>query len=308
MKRRAAKRTVPLSFQDKMTEVGRFIEERIISLSGALPQPVPQRLKESMLYSLTAGGKRLRPILCLKAAEAFGMPWERAISLALGYEMAHTASLIHDDLPSIDNDELRRGKPTNHVVYGESLAIFAGDALMAWAFEYPIAALAKAKVPSGRVCRAMGIMANALGPFGVYAGQTLDTDPESMDAGDGFPFKVAARKTGALIAACVESGAVIGGAKRRASAAFGAYGMHLGVAFQIVDDILDVTSSAKELGKTPGKDAAQNKRTFVSVYGLEEARRLAIAESKRAVDALRVVGGDTSFFSALSDHLVERTR
>lgn len=308
MKRGAAKRSAPLSFQDEIAEVGRFIEARIGGLSGALPQPVPQRLKESMLYSLTAGGKRLRPILCLKAAEVFGMPWERAISLALGYEMVHTSSLIHDDLPSIDNDDLRRGKPTNHVVYGESLAIFAGDALMAWAFEYPIAALAKAKVPSGRVCRAMGIMANSLGPFGVYAGQVLDTDLESMEAGDDFPFKVAARKTGTLIAACVESGAVIGGAKRRASAAFRMYGMHLGIAFQIVDDILDETSSAQELGKTPGKDVAQNKRTFVSVYGLEEARRLALTESKRAVDALRVVGGDTRFFSALSDHLVERTR
>ncbi|MDI9371323.1 MAG: polyprenyl synthetase family protein [Synergistaceae bacterium] len=302
------KRRSDIPFSEQIAEAGQFIEARIEDLSRALPHPAPARLRESMLYSLTAGGKRLRPILCIKAAEVFGMPWEKSFPLALGFEMIHTGSLIQDDLPSMDNDELRRGKPTNHVIFGESLAILAGDSLLAWAFEYPIARMVKAKIPYSRICRATEILAKALGPFGLCGGQVLDTDPASMEDGDDFPFRVAAQKTGVLIAACLEGGAVIGGARRRAASAFRSYGMHLGIAFQIVDDILDVTSSAEELGKTPGKDAVLDRKTFVSVYGVEEAGRLALSESKKAVDALKIVGGDTAFFSEMADHLVERTR
>lgn len=296
------------SFKVLFSEAGEFVEARLQELGDMLPVPAPRRLRESMVYSLTAGGKRLRPILCLKAAEVFGMSWDVSISMALGFEMIHTASLIHDDLPAMDNDVLRRGKATNHVLFGESLAILAGDALMAWAFEYPLGALAKAHVPAERICEAMRILANALGPFGICGGQVLDTDPESMETGDDFPFKVAARKTAVLIAACVESGAVLGGADQDAANAFRTYGNHLGMAFQMVDDILDVTSSAEELGKTPGKDATQNKRTFVSLFGLEETRRLARDESEKGINALRAIPGDTGFFTALSGYLVERTR
>ena len=296
------------SFNVLFSEAGEFVESRLQGIAEALPAPAPARLRDSIMYSLTAGGKRLRPILCLKAAEVFGMGWERSLPLALGFEMIHTASLIHDDLPAMDNDVLRRGKPTNHVLFGESLAILAGDALLAWAFEYPLTKLAEADIAADRICEAMRIMANACGPFGICGGQVLDTDPESMEDGADFPFKVAAQKTAVLISACVESGAVLGGADRKDAGAFRAYGTHLGATFQMVDDILDVTSSAEELGKTPGKDATQNKKTFVSLFGLEETRSLAKTESEMAVEAIRGIKGDTGFFEALSGYLVERTR
>ena len=296
------------SFQALFSEAGEFVEARLLELAEMLPAPAPRRLRESMMYSLTAGGKRLRPILCLKAAEVFGMSWEAALPLAVSFEMIHTASLIHDDLPAMDDDVLRRGKATNHVLFGESLAILAGDALMAWAFEYPLTALSRENVPAERICEAMRILANSLGPFGICGGQVLDTDPESKETGNDFPFKVGAQKTAVLIAACVESGAVIGGADQAAASSFRMYGNHLGLAFQMVDDILDITSSAEELGKTPGKDVTQNKRTFVSLFGLEETRRLARIESEKGIHALRSIQGDTEFFAALSGYLMERTR
>lgn len=298
----------PVDFETVLADAQAYVEVQIQGLSEALPPPVPGRLRESMLYSLQAGGKRLRPIMCLKAAEAFGVSRDRCVPLALAFEMIHTASLIHDDLPSMDDDVLRRGKPTNHVLYGESMAILAGDALLAWAFEYSLAGLAKARIPAGRACSAMRIMANALGPFGICGGQVLDTDPQSMEDGEDFPFKVAAQKTGVLIAACVEAGAVAGGADKKGAEAFRSYGMHLGTAFQVIDDILDVTSSALELGKTPGKDAALEKRTFVSTFGLDGARELARKESDQALEALLGSGGEVGFFSALTDYLMERTR
>ena len=222
--------------------------------------------------------------------------------------MIHTASLIHDDLPAMDNDTLRRGKPTNHVLFGDALAILAGDALMAWAFEYPLAVLPDTGLPCDRICRSMHVLANALGPAGICGGQVLDTDGQSMDDSPDFPWKVTRQKTAVLLRASILSGAILAGADGKSLAALGAYGDHLGSAFQIVDDILDVTSTAEELGKTPGKDESQNKRTFVAAYGLEKARELAARESRLASVALEGVRGDTAFFSDLSDYLCERTK
>jgi geranylgeranyl diphosphate synthase type II len=295
-------------FSAVFTEAQEFVEARLQNISQDLASPAPPRLRDSMTYSLAAGGKRLRPILCLKAAEVFGMSGEICLPMALGLEMIHTASLIHDDLPAMDNDILRRGKPTNHVLFGESLAILAGDALMAWAFEYPLTRLPRYGIPAERICEAMKILANALGPFGICGGQVLDTDSESIEETEDFPFKVARQKTAVLIAASVETGAVLAGADRDSAKAFRKYGEHVGTAFQMVDDILDVTSSAEELGKTPGKDATQDKRTFISIFGLDKTREMARTESESAVNALREVPGNVEFFVALSDYLVERTR
>ncbi|HCL78679.1 MAG TPA: geranyl transferase [Synergistaceae bacterium] len=283
-----------------------FVERGIADLCARRPEGTPERLMESMAYSLTAGGKRLRPVLTVQAAALFGMARERSLPMALALEMIHTASLIHDDLPAMDDDVLRRGKPTNHVRYGEAIAILAGDALMAWAFEYPLAELARLAIPSDRICGALLVLANALGPSGICGGQVLDTDDESAIPSDEHPWAVARQKTGVLIRAAVLTGAILAGADGASVDGLARYGDHLGTAFQIEDDILDVTSSPEALGKTPGKDEAQNKRTFVSLFGVDEARALAREESRRAVEALKAVRGDTFFFAALAESLVDR--
>lgn len=268
----------------------------------------PERLAEAIRYSLLAPGKRLRPILVLMAAEACGGRCEAAMPAACAVEMVHAYSLIHDDLPAMDDDALRRGKPTNHVQYGEAMAILAGDALMAWAFEYPLSELPRLGIAPDCICEALRTLANALGPSGICGGQVLDTDDESSLLTDDHPWTVARQKTAVLIQASVLTGAIIAGADHNALHALSEYGEHLGVAFQMEDDILDVTSSPEELGKTPGKDEAQRKRTFVSVFGLEKARRLAKDESEKAVEALKGVSRDTSFLRLLAEKLVGRTK
>ena len=296
------------SFQRDFARAQAFVEQGLEDLCGHPDENIPPRLAEAMAYSLTAGGKRLRPVLCLKTAEIFGLPSESCLPLALGLEMIHTASLIHDDLPAMDDDVLRRGKPTSHVRYGECLAILAGDALMAYAFEYPLSRLPGLGLPPARVCEAILLLANALGPSGICGGQVLDTDDGSMDESPDFPWKVARQKTGVLLQASVVSGAVLAGADNKSRRALEDFGEHLGNAFQVTDDILDVTSTAEELGKTPGKDASQDKRTFVAVFGLEEAKRLAAEENRRAEDALRDVAGDVSFLVGMSRFLTGRNR
>ncbi len=295
-------------FDGLYAEARNFIEESLAVFCSSPGGAIPPRLMESMAYSLKAGGKRLRPVLCIKGGESFGLSREKTLPMALALEMIHTASLIHDDLPSMDDDMLRRGKPTNHVLYGEALAILAGDALMGWAFEYPLSALPGLGIDAGRICRAMQILANALGPSGICGGQVLDTDGESIEETPDFPWKVTRQKTAVLIRASLLTGAVLAGADEKSLDALGEYGWRLGNAFQIVDDILDVTSTAEELGKTPGKDKSQEKRTFAATFGLEKARQLAAEESSAAVHALEGASGDTSFFTALAGYLCERTR
>ena len=297
--------TTSESFARQFAEIRTFIDEGI-EIFCAQPSPlVPSRLRDSMVYSLLAGGKRLRPALCLKGAELFGIARERALPLALSYEMIHTASLIHDDLPAMDDDVLRRGKATNHVLFGEATAILAGDALMALAFEYPLRELPEMGIAPERICSALSLMASALGPSGICGGQVLDMDGELLS--EETPWRIARQKTAVLLSAAVTAGAILGGADEGAQASLRAYGNHLGTAFQIVDDILDVTSTAEELGKTPGKDAAQKKKTFVSVYGMEKALSLASEQTALAVAALENLPGDTAFFSGLADYLTERT-
>lgn len=295
-------------FSAAFSEARQFVEEGIVRLFSTPPPKVPHRLTASMEYSMKAGGKRLRPVLSLKAGELFGLPWEGCLPVGLALEMIHTASLIHDDLPAMDDDALRRGKPTNHVQYGEAMAILAGDALMAWAFEYPLSELPRLGIAPDCICEALRTLANALGPSGICGGQVLDTDDESSLLTDDHPWTVARQKTAVLIQASVLTGAIIAGADHNALHALSEYGEHLGVAFQMEDDILDVTSSPEELGKTPGKDEAQRKRTFVSVFGLEKARRLAKDESEKAVEALKGVSRDTSFLRLLAEKLVGRTK
>lgn len=253
---------------------------------GALAEGVPPRLVAAMEYSLLAGGKRIRPFLCLSAGALFGVEAERLRPMAVALEMIHTASLIHDDLPCMDNDTLRRGKATNHVVFGEGLALLAGDALLAWAIQYPIESLCAEGMPVDRIMRAMALFSAAIGPKGICGGQVLDSDPLSQEEGLPFVARIAREKTAVLIHASVMTGAILAGADPHSLELLDHYGMHIGVAFQVVDDILDVAGEEADLGKSVGKDAEQGKLTFVSCLGLEGARRFAHDQTEKACSAL----------------------
>jgi geranylgeranyl diphosphate synthase type II len=267
---------------------------------------VPLRLWESMGYSLSAGGKRLRPILCMAAAERCGVGPQKALPLAAAIEFIHTASLIHDDLPCMDNDDLRRGKPTNHRAFGEAMALIAGDALLIWAFSHALTHLPRVGIPFEKASKAVAILAEASGPSGMCGGQVLDTDSESQSACDGFVYRVAGAKTGAIIRASVVTGALLGDISDTALRCYYDYGTHLGIAFQIVDDILDVTRTKEELGKTPHKDEAQGKNTFVSAYGLDGAKGLAAEASEEACRAIEELFPEGDLLIDLAKSLADR--
>lgn len=285
----------------RKAEVEREISRMVREETG-----VPDRLREAMGYSLEAGGKRLRPFLCMAGAELAGSPPASVMPMAIAIEMFHSASLIHDDLPCMDNDSLRRGKPSNHVVFGEGLAMLAGDSLLLWAFEVAIAGLIPV-FPAERVLRALHVFSRAIGPSGVCAGQVLDTDAPSMGKDPDFVREIASLKTGALIRASVLTGGILGGLDPEKETALYNYGTHLGIAFQVVDDLLDKTGKAMELGKTPGKDERQGKTTFVSAYGLERARGIAAEESNAAVMSLRIYGPEAEDLRSLALTLLRRS-
>jgi geranylgeranyl pyrophosphate synthase len=274
-----------------------------------VPAGTPPTLAEALRYPVHAGGKRLRPVLCLATAEAVaplsGSTADRAIRHAMhaacALELIHTYSLVHDDLPAMDDDTLRRGRPTSHVVYGDGMAVLAGDGLLTRAFEL----LAMQPDPDGalasRKLQAIAVIARAAGPEGMVGGQAIDLEA----AGKGRPGTPApildspalqamhARKTGALIRAAATSGAIMAGAPPAIVGAVDRYAAELGLAFQIVDDILDVEGSSAELGKSAGKDAAAGKPTYPSLFGLERSRHMAADCVERALDVLdemKVVG------------------
>lgn len=265
---------------------------------------VPAPLFAAMEYSLTAGGKRLRPALCMSAADMCGVRYEQSLPMALGLEMFHTASLIHDDLPCMDDDDIRRGRPSNHKVFGEAMAVLAGDSLMLAAFEYPLAYLSG--IAPARVLRAMQIFSNATGPSGVCGGQALDMEDARISE-PGYVGSIASLKTAALIRASVLCGAALGTDDEKQLAYFSDYGWHLGMAFQIIDDILDVTGTAEKMGKSLGKDAKQNKVTHVTVFGLEVAKKMAVEQSLAAKSSLSGILSEDDFLMLLPEYLANRT-
>ena len=288
---------------DRWLDAKRHIVDE--KLSRYLPTDVPGVLSDAMRYSVTAGGKRLRPMLVLAAAEATaerqGDDVDRAIELALpaacAVELIHTYSLVHDDLPSMDNDTLRRGRPTAHVVYGEGMAILSGDGLLTEAF----ALLAREPAPrtlagadlAQRRLDALLAIASAAGAVGMVGGQALDLAAAQPGASPLDATALAdmhARKTGALIRGSANAGAIMAGAAADLRAAIDAYAEALGLGFQIVDDILDVEGASAELGKTAGKDAAAGKPTYPALFGLAESRRLASDCRDRARAALSQAG------------------
>ena len=244
----------------------------------------PATIHRAMRYSLFAGGKRIRPILCLAAAEAIADAAPGAETAACSLEFIHTYSLIHDDLPALDNDDYRRGKLTCHKVFGDAMAILAGDALLTLAFE----TLAKMDaVPAERKIRIIAELATASGTVGgMIGGQVADIEGEGQAPDAQLLESIHRAKTGALLKASVRMGAIYAGADAGQLQAISDFGEHIGLAFQIVDDILDVEESSQALGKTAGKDAQQKKITFPAVYGLEESRRMAEQERERAHESL----------------------
>lgn len=292
----------------EMDEYQRLFEGELSRLCEQRSEDVPQRLREAISYSLLAGGKRLRPSLCLAVAQRCGVSLERAMPVALALEMIHTASLIHDDLPCMDNDDMRRGKPTNHKIFGESLSLMAGTSLFIWALEYPLSLLPGLGVPVERAMRVVATLAEAAGPRGIHGGQVLDTDKLSQTDERDFVRRIAYFKTSVLIRAAVVSGALLGETSPENLRRYNDYGTHLGMLFQIVDDILDATGTAEELGKTPGKDAQQDKRTFVTTYGIDAARNLAREEAHLAQTALDPLLPAEDLLIELADYLINRNR
>ena len=258
-------------------------------------------LEEAMRYSLLAGGKRIRPVLALATARAAGVEPESVLPAAAAIELIHTYSLIHDDLPAMDDDELRRGRPTSHVVYGENVAILAGDGLFAEALR-----LICERQESGRehVLEALTELARATGVEGMVGGQYVDVTEEGLDA-DGLR-RLHTLKTGRLIAASVRIPLILANAGEPETITYRRFAEELGVLFQIVDDILDVTGSEEELGKPRGSDERHGKLTYVSLFGLDRARDLAAASHAKARAALAGVAGETGDLELITDFIYTR--
>uniref|UniRef100_A0A7N0T916 Geranylgeranyl diphosphate synthase n=1 Tax=Kalanchoe fedtschenkoi TaxID=63787 RepID=A0A7N0T916_KALFE len=255
-----------------------YMGEKAAKVNQALDDAValrePLRIHEAMRYSLLAGGKRVRPVLCLAACELVGGEEAAAMPCACAVEMIHTMSLIHDDLPCMDNDDLRRGKPTNHKVFGEDVAVLAGDALLSFAFEH--IAVSTAGVSKGRILRAVGELAKAIGSEGLVAGQVVDICSEGLtDVGLEQLEYIHVHKTAALLEASVVLGAIVGGGTDEEVEKLRKFARYIGLLFQVVDDILDVTKSSQELGKTAGKDLVADKTTYPKLLGIEKSREFA---------------------------------
>jgi geranylgeranyl diphosphate synthase type II len=263
----------------------------------------PETIHRAMRYSLFAGGKRIRPILCMEAARAVSDSVDGAAACACALELIHTYSLIHDDLPALDNDDYRRGKLTNHKVFGDAIAILAGDGLLTLAFQV----LAQLAIADARKTLLAAELAAASGTVGgMIAGQVADLEGEGKPPDAGLLETIHRAKTGALLRASLRLGAIYAGASEEAYAALSRYGEHVGLAFQIVDDILDVEASSESLGKTAGKDAAQHKITFPAVYGLGPSRRMAEEECARAHATLAPFGPRAARLHELADLIVQR--
>jgi geranylgeranyl diphosphate synthase, type II len=277
-----------------------------LALDSALPVIYPEKIYEAMRYSLLAGGKRLRPILCLASCELAGGTAEMAMPTACAVEMIHTMSLIHDDLPAMDNDDYRRGKLTNHKVYGEDIAILAGDGLLSYAFEF-IASKTE-NVPPQQVLQVIAHLARASGAPGLVGGQLVDLESEGLkDVSLETLNYIHAHKTGAVLESCVVCGAILAGASPGDLQRFSRFAKNIGLAFQIIDDILDITATAEELGKTAGKDVQAGKVTYPSLWGIEESRHQA---SQLIVDAkaqLAVFGDKAQALLAIADYITSRS-
>lgn len=290
---------------DKMKEI---LKERARKVEDFLayifPSNTPSRLKDAMCYSLEAGGKRLRPVLCLSCASLFGAKENTVLPFACAIEMIHTYSLIHDDLPAMDDDDMRRGKPSCHKAFDEATAILAGDGLLTEAFNLA----AKTPVKADRVLEAFQELAKAAGPTGMVGGQMLDMEYTGLKNIEFNQIRhMQSLKTGAMITASCVCGGILAGASPEVIHSLESYGKYLGSAYQVVDDILDIVGDSAVLGKPVGSDENQGKNTCPSVIGLEESRKLALEDAKKAREALEDFSGqDAAFLLSLLDYTLNR--
>ena len=289
-----------------MRELTRYIDRIEHGLERYLKaEDCPQKIVyEAMKYSVDAGGKRLRPVLCLAACEAFGGKAEEAVAFACAIEMIHTYSLIHDDLPCMDDDDMRRGRPTNHKVFGEATAVLAGDALLTYAFEVA----ASCGLPAKQRAEAVRQMARWSGPDGMIGGQIVDMLAEEQEITEEQLYFLHEHKTSALICESLLLGLIAADADETAKQAMTEYGRYFGLAFQIRDDMLDVIGESAELGKPIGSDSENTKTTFVTMFGLERSAELVQEYTEKAVKAVRHACASPDFFINFANDLVNRKK
>lgn len=283
----------------------RLVNERLPDCLNSLGE-IPATLREAMLYSLEAGGKRLRPVLLLAAYGLLQEDVTPALPYACALEMIHTYSLIHDDLPAMDNDTLRRGKPTNHVRFGEAVAILAGDGLLNAAFELMLREAAASESLAG--LRAAEMIARRAGVTGMIAGQTLDVTLEGTQPSLDKVGYIHAHKTADLLTAPMEAGLILAGASEDQLVAGRTYGYHLGIAFQMVDDLLDLEGDPKQMGKNTGMDAAQGKLTWPACVGIARTREDAAVHIRQAAEAMEAFGERGNFLKALAQSTLTRVQ
>ncbi|MEL6786913.1 MAG: geranylgeranyl diphosphate synthase CrtE [Cyanobacteria bacterium J06607_15] len=292
-------------------DLNSYLQQQKILVEQALDQSIkiarPEKIYEAMRYSLLAGGKRLRPILCLATCELMGGTPAMAMPTACALEMIHTMSLIHDDLPAMDNDDFRRGKPTNHKVYGDDIAILAGDGLLAYAFEFM--ATQTKNVKPENIIRVVAALGRTVGAAGLVGGQVLDLESEGKTdiTAETLSF-IHTHKTGALLETSVVSGAILADADEQDIQRLSNYAKNIGLAFQIIDDILDITATDEQLGKTAGKDLQAQKATYPSLWGLEKSQHKAQELIDSAIAQLSGYGEKAEPLRAIASFIVTRDR
>ncbi len=295
----------------KKFDLNNYLKQKKVLVEQALDRSIaiarPEKIYEAMRYSLLAGGKRLRPILCLATCELTGGTIKMAMPTACALEMIHTMSLIHDDLPSMDNDDFRRGKLTNHKVYGDDIAILAGDGLLAYAFEY--VATQTQNVKAENIIKVVACLGHTVGAAGLVGGQVLDLESEGKPdiTAETLSF-IHTHKTGALLNASVVSGAILANAQKADLKRLSNYAQNIGLAFQIIDDILDITATDEQLGKTAGKDLEAQKATYPSLWGLEKSRFKAQELVDSAIAELSTYGAKAEPLRAVAKYIVTRDR
>lgn len=293
-----------MEFKQTLIEKANYIENL---LNEYMPKEegYQKTIIEAMNYSLKAGGKRLRPILTLEACKIVGGNEKDCIPFAVAIEMIHTYSLIHDDLPALDNDDLRRGKKTNHRVYGEDMAILAGDALLNYAFEVMLSNSIDKENPK-KYLKAINEIAKASGIHGMIGGQVVDIQSENKNISKEKLDYIHNNKTAAIIIGCMRAGAIIGDANDKDLDKITKYANNIGLTFQIIDDILDIVGDESKLGKNVGSDIDNHKSTYPSILGLDKSKEIAYKLIKEAKDSIIYIGEDTKFLHDLADYIIDR--
>ncbi len=291
-----------------MSEFTDRVEKKLISYLPKADNEDIEKLVSSMEYSLTAGGKRVRPMLTVEFAKICGGSEEAAMPFACALEMIHTYSLIHDDLPCMDNDDLRRGKPTNHKVYGEATALLAGNALLTHAFEVLVSKEAVRLNGYEKCVKAVGVLSECAGVNGMLGGQMIDLESEGKKTDAEHLRIMDNKKTGALMTAAAKLGCISAGAADEQLSAACEYASNIGLAFQIIDDMLDVTSTTETLGKPVGSDNENEKSTYVALLGLDECRRLSEELTYRAVSSLDIFNEDAGKLKDFAFYLLKREK